>query len=98
VLGLSQRTTTMWVAATIFGLFYGGAVIIAEAKNNTLSKDELERLHIFVGINHSMVEDPSLFAVLGLNAFWLWVPRLVTAIVAVQLYRSLKYLKSRVAH
>ncbi len=33
-----------------------------------------------------MVEDPALFLPLGLSAFWLWVPRLITAIVAVHLY------------
>lgn len=97
VIGLSQRTTTMWVAATIFGLFYGGAVIVEEAKNETLTRDELERLHIFIGINHAMVEDPALFTVLGLNAFWLWVPRLIMATIAVQAYRCLKYLKNKLA-
>lgn len=95
VLGLAERTTTMWVAATIFGLFYGSAVIVEEAKNSNLSRDELERLHIFIGINHAMVEDPALFAVLGLNAFWLWVPRLIMATAVVHAYRGMKYLKSR---
>ncbi len=93
ILGLAERTTTMWVAATIFGLFYGGAVIVEDAKNGTLKKDELERLHIFVGINHAMLEDPALFAVLGLNAFWLWVPRFIMALIAVQAYNAIKSLK-----
>jgi hypothetical protein len=34
-----------------------------------------------------MVEDPSLFLVLGLSPFWLWIPRLLLAIVAVWLLR-----------
>jgi hypothetical protein len=33
-----------------------------------------------------MVEDPTLFASLGLGIFWLWIPRLITAIVAVCLF------------
>ena len=96
--GLSDRTAMMWVAAIIFGLFFGGAVIIEEAKKGGLTREELERLHISIGINHSMVEDPALFAVLGLNAFWLWVPRFVMAIIAVQTYRAIKYLKHKLLH
>ncbi len=98
VLGLSERTVTMWVAATIFGLLYGGAVITEEAKKANLNKDELERLHIFVGIHHAAVEDPALFGVLGLNAFWLWVPRLLLAIAAVQSYRILRYFAGKLPH
>lgn len=95
VFGLSRQTTTMWVAATVFGIFYGGAVIVEEAKEKAFSRDELERLHIFAGVNHSMVEDPILFTVLGLPAFWLWVPRLIMATLMVHGYRILKYLSNR---
>ncbi len=98
ILGLSDRTAMMWVTAILFGLLYGGAVIAEEAKKGDLTRDELERLHIFIGSNHSMVEDPSLFAVLGLNAFWLWVPRFIMAITAVQTYRGIKYLKNKLLH
>ena len=98
VLGLSQRTTLVWLTACIFGLFYGGAVIMEEAKKGTLTKDELERLHISIGINHSMTEDPSLFAVIGLPPFWLWIPRLLMAIVAVHSYRLINLLRDRLFH
>lgn len=98
VLGLSDRIAMMWATAIIFGLFYGGAVIVEEARKGTLTKEELEYLHFSIGTNHSMVEDPALFAVLGPNILWLWVPRLIMAIVAVQAYRSMKYLKNKISH
>jgi len=98
ILGLSNRTAMMWVAANLFGLLYGGAVIVEESKKGGLAKEELERLHIFIGINHAIVEDPALFAVLGLNAFWLWVPRFIMAIIAVQTYHGIKYLKHKLLH
>lgn len=94
-LGLSDRTSGLWVAAVVFGLMFGGAVVIEEAKNKALSKEELERLHISIGINHSMVEDPILFLALGINGFWLWVPKLLAGIAAVQVYRVTRYLKRR---
>ena len=98
VLGLSDRAAMIWVTAILFGLLYGGAVVIEEAKRETLTKDEIERLHISIGINHSMVEDPALFAVLGLNIFWTWIPRFIMAVIAVQVYHGINYLKNRLLH
>ncbi|ROQ93502.1 iron transporter [Desulfosoma caldarium] len=80
VMGLSHRVGVLWMTAVVFGLAYGGAVIVEEAKNAALTRRELEALHLSIGVNHSMVEDPMLFLPLGLPPFWLWVPRLVTAI------------------
>jgi len=96
VLGLADRTATMWVAAIFFGLFYSGAVIVEEARTSALPKGELERLHISIGIQHAIVEDPALFAVLGLNVFWLWVPRFIMAVIAVQTYRGVAHLSNKV--
>jgi spore maturation protein SpmB len=89
VLGLSERTALLWMTAVLFGLMYGGAVIMEEARKRALTKEELEYLHISIGINHSMVEDPTLFLVLGLNGFWLWVPKFIMAALAVHTYRAI---------
>lgn len=95
ILGLSEQTTTLWITSAAFGLMYGGAITIDKVRKGGLGKDELERLHMSIGINHSMVEDPALFLVLGLNPFWMWVPKLVMAIIAVQVYRIAYYLKNK---
>ncbi len=84
-LGLNGRVGILWLTAVVFGIGYGGAVIVEEAKAGNLTQEELKRLHLSIGINHSMVEDPALFLPLGLSAFWLWIPRLITAVVAVHL-------------
>jgi hypothetical protein len=75
------------MTAVIFGLSYGGAIIVEEAKNGHLSKEELEILHLSIGMNHSMVEDPPLFLPMGIHPFWIYIPRLVMAIVTVRLLR-----------
>ncbi|MCL0065644.1 iron transporter [Dehalococcoidia bacterium] len=92
ILGLSDRTAMMCVPAIVFGLVYGGTIIVEEAKKGGLTKEELERLHISIGINHAMIEDPALFVVLGLPALLMWVPRLVMAIIAVQIYRGIRFI------
>jgi hypothetical protein len=95
VLGLSDRASALWVTAAVFGLMFGGAVIVEEARKEALTREELERLHISIGINHSMVEDPALFLALGLGGFWLWIPKLVAGMLAVQVYRVARYAKKK---
>jgi hypothetical protein len=87
IMGLDKKLGFLWMTAIVFGLAYGGAVIVEETKDGSLSKEDLEMLHLSIGINHSMVEDPALFMSLGLSAFWLYVPRLIMAIVTVRLLR-----------
>ncbi len=96
ILGLSNRVAMPWVAAAVFGLMYGGAIILEETKRGDSTKTEREHLHISIGINHSMVEDPALFLALGLNGFWLWIPKFIMAIITVQIFRAAEYLKKRI--
>ena len=84
-MGLNQVVGILWLTAVVFGIAYGGAVIVEETKERQIKREELEKLHLSIGINHSMIEDPALFLSLGLSAFWLWVPRFFLAIIAVRL-------------
>jgi spore maturation protein SpmB len=87
IMGLDQKVGLLWMTAVVFGLSYGGAIIVEEAKSGHLSRDDLELLHLSIGMNHSMVEDPALFMPLGVHPFWLYIPRLVMAIIVVRLVR-----------
>jgi len=86
LLGLEKKVGMLWITAVVFGLSYGGALIVGEAKNGSLSRWELEDLQVSIGINHSIFEDPVILLSFGLNPFWLWVPRFVAAIVAVHIF------------
>ena len=85
LMGLSRATGVLWLTAAVFGLTYGAAVIVEETRQGSFSKDELTRLHLSIGINHAMIEDPALFLPLGISPFWLWIPRLTAAIAAIYL-------------
>ena len=87
IMGLDQKVGFLWMTAVIFGLSYCGAIIVAEAKSGNLSREDLELLHLSIGTNHSIIEDPPLFLPLGIHPFWLYVPRLVMAILIVRLVR-----------
>jgi hypothetical protein len=89
ILGLNKNAGILWLTAVMFGLAYGGAVIVEETKEGKLSREDLEQLHLSIGINHAMIEDPALFLSLGLSPFWLWIPRIIVAIVAVWFYKGI---------
>jgi len=83
IMGLSRATGVLWLTAACFGLAYGAAVIVEETRSNTFSRDELIRLHLSIGVNHAMIEDPALFLPLGIMPLWLWIPRLMAAILTI---------------
>lgn len=93
LMGLSERAGLLWLTAALFGISYGGAVIVEETRNGGLSGDELERLHLSIGINHAMIEDSALFLPMGIHPLWLWGPRLLAAVLAVQLFAVFRILK-----
>jgi len=95
LMGLSQRVGILWLTAAVFGLTYGAAVIVEEARAETFEKGEIERLQLSIGINHALIEDGAIFMALGIPALWLWGPRLVAALVAVHLYRLWAYWQVR---
>ena len=87
LMGLNQQVGVLWLTAILFGVSYGAAVIIEESREERLDPKDLERLHVSIGINHSIIEDPILFMSFGLNAFYLWIPRLAAAMIAVHLFK-----------
>ena len=87
ILGLDQRVGILWLTAVIFGIAYGAAVIVEEAKEENITADELTKLQLSIGINHSLIDDPALYWAVGIHPFWLWVPRLMMAVLAVQFYK-----------
>ena len=95
LLGLSPNVATMWVTGTFFGLIYGSAVIVEESTSGRFSEDELTRLHISLGMSHSLVEDPALFLALGIGLQWTVVPRLLAAASSVHAYRLARSLSIR---
>ena len=93
LLGLNKKTGILWLTAATFGLAYGSAVIVEETKTKSFSKLEITPLHLSIGINHAMIEDPALFLPLGIPPLWLWIPRLAAAIAATYLFHILNFLR-----
>lgn len=91
--GLAKESSFLWIVMNTLGLAYGGAVLIAEYEDGEITPDNARLLNTHVALNHSLLEDTILFAAIGIGAFWLVVPRVILAIVAVwgeRLYNKLR--------
>ncbi len=75
----------------IFGLSYGGGVLLEHKRENTLTEKENKQVAEIVGLNHAWVEDTILFAIVGANLFIVLFTRIVLAAIVEKL-ASLKEL------
>ncbi|MEG0796083.1 MAG: nucleoside recognition protein [Odoribacter sp.] len=85
--GLPKQVAFLWLVGNTLGLAYGSAVLMDYARQGKLTRRESDLLNYHLAISHSQLEDPLLFAVLGLPMLWLIIPRLILAIVVVWLKR-----------
>jgi spore maturation protein SpmB len=95
MLGLDRQVGMLWLTAAMLGITYGGALIVEEVREGKLPADRLKTLHVSIGINHAMLEDPALFIPLGIHPFWLWIPRLVVAVVFAHVCRFWLRMRAR---
>ena len=66
-------------------------VIVEETRANEYDPEALTKLHLSIGVNHAMIEDPMLFLPLGIPPFWLWIPRLIAAVAVTYLFSALLF-------
>ena len=90
IMGLDRRASLLWLTGALFGLGYGGAVIVEQSRELQLSAAEVEKLQLSIGINHAMVEDPLLFLPFVVSPLYVWLPRLAAAIAVVYLVTLLR--------
>ena len=83
VMGLPSSTTIMWLAANLLGLAYGSAVMIEEVQTGRITKQDADLLNYHIAVSHSNLEDLILYAAIGVSVWWLLLPRLAIALVAV---------------
>lgn len=87
VFGLPRQVASLWLVGNTLGLAYGSAVLMDYAKQGRLTEKEADLLNFHLAVSHSQLEDPLLFAVLGLPVLWLIIPRIVLAIIVVWMRR-----------
>lgn len=92
IFGLPRQVAFLWLVGNTLGLAYGSAVLMDYARQGKLSVRDADLLNYHLAVSHSQLEDPLLFAVLGLPVLWLILPRMLLALLVVWLKRGYDFL------
>ena len=88
LMGLPSSTTFSWIVANVLGLAYGSAIIMDEVNEGRMSREDADLLNHHIVVSHSQLEDPLLFAAIGIPLGWIIWPRVALAILVVWLRKA----------
>jgi hypothetical protein len=78
-LGLSEEAAAPTVVGFLFGLAYGGSLIVRDARRNSLRRRQVFQMSVFLSMVHAIVEDSLVFIAIGASAAWIVLYRLAWA-------------------
>ena len=90
IFGLPSGCSLLWLTGNIVGMAYGAAIMIDEVEQGRLTRHEANLVNHHLGVSHSLLEDTMLFVAMGISFWWIFLTRLVLAIVAVWTMRLIK--------
>jgi spore maturation protein SpmB len=93
--GLPEKASFLWIVVNVVGYAYGAGIIVEQIESGRMKPQEGDLLNHSASLCHSILEDSALFVGVGLSLFWITVPRLVMAVVAVWLERLRRYFVRR---
>jgi hypothetical protein len=79
-LGLTEETAGPTLIGFLFGLVYGGGVIIRDTERHGLGRRQVFLMSVFLSMVHAIVEDSLVLVAVGASALWVFGFRTVWAI------------------
>jgi hypothetical protein len=86
LIGFKSESIYPLMAGLIFGISYGGGVLIGESKNGKIKGGQKILIALFLGLCHAIFEDTLIFVSLGANGLIVIVTRLIIAIIIVRIF------------
>jgi hypothetical protein len=77
--GLDERSAAPTLVGFLFGLAYGGGVIVRDVRRHDLSRRQVFIMSVFLSMVHAIVEDSLIFIALGAGIVWVVVYRIAWA-------------------
>jgi hypothetical protein len=77
--GLNERSAAPTLIGFLFGLAYGGGVIVRDVRRHDLPRRQVFIMSVFLSMVHAIVEDSLIFIALGASVFWVVVYRIAWA-------------------
>ena len=78
-LGMSEEAAAPTLIGVLFGLAYGGGVIVRDTRRNKIGRRQVFLMSVFLSMVHAIVEDSLIFVALGAGVFWIVVYRTLWA-------------------
>ncbi len=78
-LGMSEQAAAPTVVGFLFGLAYGGSLIVRDTRRHGLRRRQVFQMSVFLSMVHAIVEDSLIFMAIGASLVWVVVYRLVWA-------------------
>jgi hypothetical protein len=79
-LGMTEQTAVPTLVGFLFGLAYGGGVIIRETRRHELGRRQVFLMSVFLSQVHAVIEDSLVFIAVGASVAWVIGYRLVWAV------------------
>ena len=79
--GLDERSAAPTLIGFLFGLAYGGGVIVRDVRRHDLGRRQVFIMSVFLSMVHAIAEDSLVFIALGASIFWIVVYRIAWAAV-----------------
>ena len=79
--GLDERSAAPTLIGFLFGLAYGGGVIVRDVRRHDLGRRQVFIMSVFLSRVHAIAEDSLVFIALGASIFWIVVYRIAWAAV-----------------
>jgi hypothetical protein len=93
--GLPGEASFLWIVINVVGYAYGAGIIQGQVSDGKIKPQDADLFNHHAGVCHSLVEDTILFCAVGVPFFWITVPRLVLAFLAVWIERLRRHFVRR---
>jgi hypothetical protein len=77
--GLDEQSAAPTLVGFLFGIAYGGGVIVRDIRRHSLGRRQVFIMSVFLSMVHAIVEDSLIFIALGASVLWVVVYRIVWA-------------------
>jgi hypothetical protein len=80
-LGMSEKAAAPTVVGFLFGLAYGGSLIVRDTHRHSLRRRQVFQMSVFLSMVHAVIEDSLIFIALGASAVWIVGFRMIWAVL-----------------
>lgn len=77
--GLDEQSAAPTLVGFLFGLAYGGGVIVRDVRRHDIGRRQVFIMSVFLSMVHAIVEDSLVFIALGASVFWIVAYRIAWA-------------------